>query len=174
MSTPLHRALLGFLAAVISVLTFHQGMWALLHLAGQMPPPYPTRGVPPWGVLLGWRLGGCLRIGSAEALRQVSNVGAWTLTGDCGGAGWLVRRPAHQGFASSRWLVRYGVRAIISDQRVLGNWRRSAVAAPDPADSINGGLSLFCTTVGFVPSTNALPHVHHQWCVPRHCGPACA
>jgi hypothetical protein len=52
MSTPLHRALLGFLAAVISVLTFHQGMWALLHLAGQMPPPYPTRGVPPFGVPL--------------------------------------------------------------------------------------------------------------------------
>ena len=38
MSTPLHRALLGLLAAVISVLTFHQGMWALLHLASQMPP----------------------------------------------------------------------------------------------------------------------------------------
>ena len=50
MSTPLQRALLGFLAAVISVLTFHQGMWALLHLAGQMPPPYPKRGVPPLGV----------------------------------------------------------------------------------------------------------------------------
>jgi hypothetical protein len=52
MSAPLQRALLGFLAAVISVLTFHQGMWALLHLAGQMPPPYPTRGVPPFGVPL--------------------------------------------------------------------------------------------------------------------------
>ena len=52
MSIPLHRALLGFLAAVISVLVFHQGMWALLHLAGQMPPPYPTRGVPPLGVPL--------------------------------------------------------------------------------------------------------------------------
>lgn len=40
------------LAAVISVLTFHQGKWALLNLAGQMPPPYPTRGVPPFRVPL--------------------------------------------------------------------------------------------------------------------------
>jgi hypothetical protein len=52
MSTSLNRALLGFIAAVISVLTFHQGMWAALHLVGQMPPPYPTRGVPPFGVPL--------------------------------------------------------------------------------------------------------------------------
>jgi hypothetical protein len=47
------RALLGFAAAAISVLTFHQGTWALLHLAGLMPaPPYPTRPVPPLGVPL--------------------------------------------------------------------------------------------------------------------------
>ena len=45
------RALLGFAAAVVSVLTFHQGMWALLHAAGLMPPaPYPTDPVPPFGV----------------------------------------------------------------------------------------------------------------------------
>jgi hypothetical protein len=52
MRTSLNRASLGFLAAVISVLTFHQGMWALLHLFGLMPPPYPMRGVPPFGVPL--------------------------------------------------------------------------------------------------------------------------
>jgi hypothetical protein len=47
------RGLLGFTAAVISVLTFHQGMWALLHAAGIMPPaPYPTTPVPPFGVPL--------------------------------------------------------------------------------------------------------------------------
>jgi hypothetical protein len=34
MPTPLIRASFGFLAAVISVLTFHQGMWAFLHLFG--------------------------------------------------------------------------------------------------------------------------------------------
>jgi hypothetical protein len=50
MSRPLNRASLGFLAAVISVLLFHQGMWELLHLMRLMPPPYPIDGVPPFGV----------------------------------------------------------------------------------------------------------------------------
>jgi hypothetical protein len=50
MTAPM-RALLGFVAAVLSVLTFHQGMWALLHAAGIMPPaPYPMAPVPPFGV----------------------------------------------------------------------------------------------------------------------------
>ncbi|HET6194954.1 MAG TPA: hypothetical protein VFE12_04330 [Acetobacteraceae bacterium] len=48
------RAVLGFVAAAISVLTFHQAMWALLHVLNLpglgMPPPYPTGPVPPWGV----------------------------------------------------------------------------------------------------------------------------
>ena len=47
------RALLGFVAAVISLLTFHQGAWALLYAAGLMPvPPYPTQPVPPLGAPL--------------------------------------------------------------------------------------------------------------------------
>lgn len=53
-TSPAMRCLLGFVAAAISVLTFHQGMWALLHVADLpglgMPPPYPTDGVPPLGV----------------------------------------------------------------------------------------------------------------------------
>lgn len=44
------RTLYGIIAAVIAVLVFHQGMWELLHLMGLMPPPYPTDGVPPFGV----------------------------------------------------------------------------------------------------------------------------
>jgi len=48
------RALLGFIAAAISVLTFHQAMWAALHslaLPGLgMPPPYPTAPIPPLGI----------------------------------------------------------------------------------------------------------------------------
>ena len=45
------RALLGFVAAALSVLTFHQLTWALLHAAGLWPPaPYPTDPVPPLGV----------------------------------------------------------------------------------------------------------------------------
>src|SRR6202012_6016741 len=50
MEKSLNRAILGFVAAVISVLVFHQGMWELLHLFGIMPRPYPTDGVPPFGV----------------------------------------------------------------------------------------------------------------------------
>jgi hypothetical protein len=45
------RALLGFAAGALSVLTFHQGAWALLHAASLMPAaPYPTDPVPPLGV----------------------------------------------------------------------------------------------------------------------------
>ena len=51
MPSPPMRALLGFIAAVISVLIFHQGMWAALHtlaLPGlAMPPPYPIDPIPP-------------------------------------------------------------------------------------------------------------------------------
>jgi len=47
---PAQRAVLGFIAAALSVLIFHQGAWALLHLAGLMPAPYPMGPVPPWGV----------------------------------------------------------------------------------------------------------------------------
>ena len=45
------RALLGFVAAVLAVLTFHQGMWALLYAFGLMPrAPYPMSPVPPLGI----------------------------------------------------------------------------------------------------------------------------
>ncbi|GAA5266211.1 hypothetical protein ACOSOMT5_P2638 [Acidiphilium sp. MT5] len=46
------RMMLGFVAAVLSVLTFHQGMWAVLHGAGMMPPAYQLTKVPPLGVPL--------------------------------------------------------------------------------------------------------------------------
>jgi hypothetical protein len=48
------RIALGFIVAAISVLTFHQAMWELLHylsLPGLgMPAPFPTEPVPPFGV----------------------------------------------------------------------------------------------------------------------------
>lgn len=44
------RLSLGFLAGALSVFTFHQWMWAILHAAGYMPPPYPTDLVGPFGV----------------------------------------------------------------------------------------------------------------------------
>jgi len=44
------RAGLGFLAAALSVLTFHAAMWWLLYKADLMPPPYPMDPTPPFGV----------------------------------------------------------------------------------------------------------------------------
>ena len=66
----------GCLAAVISVLTFHQGVWALLHHLNLppfgMPPAYPMDPVPPfhvprivslcfWGGVWGIAFGGAWR-----------------------------------------------------------------------------------------------------------------
>lgn len=54
MDSPVKRAALGFVAAAIAVVTFHQGMWELLHLANidglKMPTWFPMDGVPPWSV----------------------------------------------------------------------------------------------------------------------------
>ena len=40
---PPMRAFLGFVAGALSVLIFHQGVWALFHLGGLMPPHYQQR-----------------------------------------------------------------------------------------------------------------------------------
>ncbi len=54
MASTQKRIAFGFLVAAFSVLTFHQGMWTLLHylnLPGMgMPLPYPTDPIPPLGV----------------------------------------------------------------------------------------------------------------------------
>jgi hypothetical protein len=47
---PYRRAVLGFAAAALSVLVFHQGMVALLHLLDMAGAPYSVAPVPPWGV----------------------------------------------------------------------------------------------------------------------------
>jgi len=48
------RITFGFVAAVISVLIFHQGMWTILHYLALpgigMPAPFPIDGVAPFGV----------------------------------------------------------------------------------------------------------------------------
>jgi hypothetical protein len=47
----LRTVLVGFAAGALSVLVFHQGTVALLHLAGLVPnPPFPMRPVPPLGI----------------------------------------------------------------------------------------------------------------------------
>jgi hypothetical protein len=54
MPTPAMRALLGFIAAAISVLIFHQAMWEALHVLAlpglTMPAPYPTDPIAPFGI----------------------------------------------------------------------------------------------------------------------------
>ncbi|CAA9224584.1 MAG: hypothetical protein AVDCRST_MAG27-694 [uncultured Craurococcus sp.] len=80
MSAPI-RALLGFVAAVLSVLTFHQGMWGLLHVIGWMPlAPYPMNPVPPLGVPLIASLcfwGGLYGIPYALALPRLPRMPGW-------------------------------------------------------------------------------------------------
>lgn len=48
------RGAIGFCAAVLAVLIFHQGMWAALNVANLpglgMPRPYPMDAVPPLGI----------------------------------------------------------------------------------------------------------------------------
>lgn len=48
MPGPVARAVLGFVAAVLAVLLFHQAAWEGFHLAGMMPPPFPTE---PTGII---------------------------------------------------------------------------------------------------------------------------
>jgi xanthosine utilization system XapX-like protein len=54
MNSAAKTAVLGFVAAALAVLTFHQGMWEALHLLSidglKMPTWYPMEGVPPFGV----------------------------------------------------------------------------------------------------------------------------
>jgi len=54
MSGVLSRAGTGFIAAVISVLIFHQSAWTLFHVLNLpglgMPPPFPTDPIPPLGI----------------------------------------------------------------------------------------------------------------------------
>ena len=113
------RALLGFAAAVISVLTFHQAMWALLHVAGIMPPaPYPMNPTAPLGVPLIASLcfwGGLYGLFFGLALPHLPpRVPTWLLGLGLGllaaVVGWFVvaplkGQPAASGFVPLRMLV---------------------------------------------------------------------
>jgi hypothetical protein len=142
MSAPLNRASLGFLAAVISVLVFHQGCGTAASVRPDASPVSDRWRSAIWGasnhrpMFLGRCLGCCVWIGSAQATGIACNVGPWTWTRNCGGIGWPVHRPAHQGPAGSWEPVGYGVCALVSNQRVLGNRRGGAVAAAIAAGSI--------------------------------------
>lgn len=47
------RAIIGFVAGALSVLTFHQGMIGILHALGYLGwTPFPTNRIPPFGIPL--------------------------------------------------------------------------------------------------------------------------
>ncbi|WP_043362129.1 hypothetical protein [Belnapia sp. F-4-1] len=111
------RASLGFLAAVLAVLTFHQGMWGLLHVIGWMPPPFPTNPMPPYGVPLIASLcfwGGLYGIPYGLALPRLRRMPGW-LSGLLLGlvaalVGWFVvaplkGQPVAAGFNPVRMLI---------------------------------------------------------------------
>ena len=81
--TALMRAALGFLAAVLSVLIFHQGAWALLYAIGLMPrAPFPMDPVPPLGVPLTANLcfwGGLYGAAFGLALPRLPRAPTWLL-----------------------------------------------------------------------------------------------
>lgn len=112
------RALLGFAAAVVSVLTFHQAMWAVLHAIGIMPPaPYPMNPMPPLGVPLILSLcfwGGLYGLVFGAVLPRLPPAPMWLLGLGLGllaaVVGWFVvapikGQPAASGFVPVRMLV---------------------------------------------------------------------
>jgi hypothetical protein len=112
------RALLGFCAAVLSVLIFHQGMWALLYGLGIMPrPPYPMTPVPPFGIPLIVNLcfwGGLYGLVFGLALPRLPRAPMWLLGLGLGLlaalVGWFVvaplkGQPVASGFDPARMLV---------------------------------------------------------------------
>jgi len=104
------RAFLGFVAGAISVLVFQQGVFALLHAAGQIAlAPYPTHPVPPFGLpaiasLCFW--GGVWGAMYAEAQPRLA-LPRWA-TGLCVGLvatlfGWFVIAPLKGLPAAAGW-----------------------------------------------------------------------
>ncbi len=145
MTAPM-RALLGFAAAVVSVLTFHQGMWALLYAAGLMPvAPFPTRPVPLLGVpqvasLCFW--GGLYGLAFGLILPRLPRAPMWLLGLGLGLlaaiVGWFVvaplkGQPVAGGFVPARMLVTvlihaaWGIGVGLLLPLLMG--RRSAVRA---------------------------------------------
>ena len=98
MPSLLARALLGFVAAALSVLVFHQGVIELLHLAGITGPAWSMRPVPPFGVpllidLCFW--GGLYGLAFAAAAPLLRGLWAWGIALGVTAAmvSWLVVAP---------------------------------------------------------------------------------
>jgi hypothetical protein len=112
------RALLGFAAAVVSVLIFHQGMIGLLYMVGLVArAPYQTGSVPPSGVpvivnLCFW--GGLYGAAFGLALPRLPRAPMWLLGFGLGLVaalvGWFVvaplkGQPVAGGFVPLRMLI---------------------------------------------------------------------
>ena len=114
------RAFLGFVAAVLSVLVFHQGMVGLLHLGGMLPnTPYSLAPVGPWRVPLiadmcFW--GGLYGIVYGIALPSLPRLPGWLL-GLCLGlvaasVGWFVVAPIKGLPIAGGWIAANMARSV--------------------------------------------------------------
>jgi len=117
------RILLGFVAAAISVLTFHQGVIALYHLAGLPIVAWSMRPVPPYGVPLlvdlcfwGGLYGAVFGI-AAPILRPLW---VWGIVLGCIAAavGWLVVAPLKGAPLGYGWHTAQMIRSLI----INGSW----------------------------------------------------
>jgi hypothetical protein len=136
------RIVIGFLAGVISVVIFHQGMWALLHVLAvpglTMPPPFPIDAYGPlhvprlvdlcfWGGLWGAAFGavwrgppatywwGGLVLGVAAVLTGFFIVAA--LKGQPIGGGWKLMNWIRSSLINGTWGLGVGlILALISAQ----------------------------------------------------------
>ena len=133
------RAFLGFIAAAISVLTFHQGMVETLHALGLAPfTAYSANPMPPFGVpliadLCFW--GGLYGAGvrAAAAAVHLAALGVRPDPRHHRGAGRDVRRRPDQGRSDRQWLAGLADRPLAAHQRILGPGGRADPAAADAA-----------------------------------------
>ena len=121
------RAALGVLAAVLAVLTFHQGMVGLLHAAGVLPrPPYQLGPTGPLGVpvlvnLCFW--GGLYGLAYGLALPRLPRRLPVELRGLCLGLlaaliGWFVVAPLKGQPVAGGWVPMAMLRSVL----INGAW----------------------------------------------------
>ncbi len=109
----LQRAILGFLAAVLAVLVFHQAMWGVLYWQGLMPrAPYPMVAVPPYGVPLIANLcfwGGLYGLVFGAVLPRLPRAPLWLLGLGLGllaaSVGWFVVAPLKGQPIAAGWVA---------------------------------------------------------------------